>query len=175
MIGQLLWMARLRDPATTVNKINVAQTIKAALARFRDQIERRQIVIKLDESFPEAMGHAPWIEEVFANLIGNAIKYMGENNPDPRIEITADHQGIEVCYKVKDHGIGITPQNQHELFKPFTRLGDLPQEGSGLGLSIVKRIVTNLNGRVGLEYSAPGEGSTFWFTLPAAQMSVQFP
>jgi signal transduction histidine kinase len=72
---------------------------------------------------------------------------------------------------VRDNGPGLTPEAQSKLFTPFTRLGQVRVQGHGLGLSIVQRIVEKLGGEVGVE-SAPGQGSTFYFTLPAAEPAI---
>jgi signal transduction histidine kinase len=69
---------------------------------------------------------------------------------------------------VRDNGPGLTPEDQAKLFTPFTRVSEAQIEGHGLGLSIVQRIVEKLGGTVGVE-SAPGQGSTFFFTLPASR------
>jgi two-component system sensor histidine kinase/response regulator len=73
-----------------------------------------------------------------------------------------------VRYWVRDHGPGLTPEDQSLLFTPFTRLDQARLTGHGLGLSIVRRIVEKLGGQVGLK-SRMGEGSTFYFTLPAVR------
>ena len=118
------------------------------------------------------MGHAQWIEEIFANLVSNAIKYMGKDNPDPRISIRGKPEGDMVRYEVCDTGVGIAPDDQARLFEMFTRLHTVNAEGLGLGLSIVHRIINKLNGQIGVE-SEVGKGSTFWFSLPAAEQTDQ--
>lgn len=74
-------------------------------------------------------------------------------------------------YEVEDNGIGIAPDDQARLFEMFTRLHTVQAEGLGLGLSIVHRMVTRLNGKVGV-ISNPGQGSTFWFTLPLSATGI---
>jgi signal transduction histidine kinase len=166
MIDQLLWLTKLRDAAASVELVDVNQVVESALARFQHLIDRDDITIHFSADLPPAMGHAQWIEEVFANLISNAIKYMGKENPAPTITISGIKQNSLVRYEVRDTGVGITPKDQAHLFEMFTRLHTVEADGLGLGLSIVRRIITKLNGQLGVD-SKRGKGSTFWFTIPA--------
>jgi signal transduction histidine kinase len=105
------------------------------------------------------------VEEVWANYISNAIKYGGK---PPRIELGAGPQpNGTVRFWVRDNGHGLSIEDQRRLFGEFSRLSEGQVEGHGLGLSIVRRIVTKLGGEVGVE-SQIGQGSMFYFTLPAA-------
>ena len=115
--------------------------------------------------WPDALGYEPWLSEVWANYLGNALKYGGR---PPRIELgyTPQPAGM-IRFWVRDNGKGIAIDSIGKLFKPFTRLGGNDEKGHGLGLSIVKRIVNTLGGNVGVE-SEVGTGSSFWFELPAA-------
>jgi signal transduction histidine kinase len=167
MIDQLLWLTKLRDATASAESVHVDQVVQSALSRFQHQIEQASIAVEVAPAFPPALGHAQWIEEVFANLISNAIKYMGKDNPAPRIKISGSRQADMARYEVCDTGVGITPEDQAHLFEMFTRLHTVEAEGLGLGLSIVHRIVSKLNGHIGVE-SERGKGSAFWFTLPAA-------
>ncbi len=163
MVRRLLWLARLRQSQQRVELVDVRAAIEAVLVRFPDH----HIRIEIADDLPPALGHTPWIEEVFANLISNAIKYIGKDNPDPLIEIHGSIHENMAHYEVRDNGIGISPEDQDYLFEMFTRTNPGDEEGMGLGLAIVHRIVTNLHGEAGVE-STPGEGSTFWFSLPTA-------
>ena len=165
MIDQLLWLAKLRNVNNTLVPVNINIVASAALRRFSHLTEAMQVEVQPD--LPGALGHAQWIEEVFANLISNAIKYMGSDNPAPRITLHGSVCDGVGRYEVQDSGIGIAPADQAHLFEMFTRLNVVQVEGLGLGLSIVHRIVTKLNGKVSVE-STPGVGSTFIFTLPLA-------
>jgi PAS domain S-box-containing protein len=114
--------------------------------------------------WPVASGYAPWIEEVWANYLSNAVKYGGQ---PPQIDLGGTETGDGfVRFWVRDNGSGLTEEERGQLFREFTRLQTERAEGQGLGLSIVRRIVERLGGRVGVD-SAPGQGSTFWFTLPS--------
>lgn len=168
MIDQLLWLAKLRHADEAITPVDVGPVIQEAMCRFIPTLAERNINICLEPDIPPALGHAQWIEEVFANLISNAIKYMGENNPEPCITIRGLQQDHMVRYEVCDTGVGIKPEDQERLFEMFTRLHTVKTDGLGLGLSIVHRIINRLNGQIGVE-SALGEGTTFWFRLPAVE------
>jgi len=172
MIDQLLSLAKLRDVTGTAIKIDMVSIVEGALMRFNHVLKEKDISVVYAADMPPGMGHAQWAEEVFANLISNAIKYMGEDNENPSIQIRGFSQGDKVRYEVEDTGVGIDPSDQARLFEMFTRLHTVKgADGLGLGLSIVHRIVTKLGGQVGVE-SEPDKGSTFWFTLPAAPALV---
>lgn len=125
-------------------------------------------MIHLPTHWPTAKGYAPWVEEIWANYLTNAVKYGGQ---PPQITI-----GAEICprtgadaeemirFWVRDNGPGLTPEEQKQLFTPFTRLHKERAEGHGLGLSIVQQIVERLGGQAGVE-SERGQGSLFYFTL----------
>jgi signal transduction histidine kinase len=168
MIDQLLLLAQVRDTTSAVERLDVLPHVEAALARYKFRLRARQIAIHVSPNLPPVLGHGPWIEEVFANLVSNAIKYMGEDTPAPGIDIRGSRQGDLVRFEVQDTGIGIAPEDQKILFDMFARLHTINAPGHGLGLSIVHRVVTKLGGEVGVE-SVPDKGSTFWFTLPAAE------
>ena len=106
------------------------------------------------------------LAEVFQNLISNAIKY--KSSAPPRIHISASVQDGWCVFSVTDNGIGIEPQFSQQIFGPFKRLHGRDQyPGSGLGLAICQRIVQQYDGRIWLEKSIPGEGSTFRFAIPS--------
>lgn len=167
MIDQLLFLARLENQEESLVPVDTTMVLYMALERFRQQIQERGIQVDSPQEMPQVCGHGAWVEEVFANLIGNAIKYMGNSNPNPRISIRAVDEGSMVRFEVEDTGVGIAPADQMRLFERFTRLNTVKTDGNGLGLAIVHRIITRLNGQVSVE-SIPGEGSMFWFRLPAA-------
>lgn len=170
MIEQLLWLAKSRDAKETVSPVEVKLPIDAAVNRFQLQLDANHIEVDIGGDLPSVMGHGQWLEEIFANLISNAIKYMGHDKTNPRISIRAFRQGNCVRYEVTDTGVGISKDDQLHLFEMFTRLHTVKAEGLGLGLSIVHRMVSRMGGQLGVE-SFPGTGSTFWFSLPAAFQS----
>lgn len=110
------------------------------------------------------LGYAPWIEEVWANYLSNALKYAGR---PARIELGSDilPDGC-VRFWVRDNGDGIPPETQAQMFAPFTHLNQARATGHGLGLSIVRRIIEKLGGQVGVQSDGlPSHGSVFFFTL----------
>ncbi|HML22846.1 MAG TPA: histidine kinase N-terminal 7TM domain-containing protein [Aggregatilinea sp.] len=167
MIGELLLLAQLRNPDMALTNVSAELAVRGAIARLRDVIVQRDIELQVRLPLPPTHAHPVWLEEILANLIGNAIKYIGRDNPAPRIEIRGSAEGENVCYDIIDNGLGIAPENLERLFEMFTRFHQGEASGSGIGLSIVQRIVTRLHGEIRVE-SAPGKGSTFSVILPAA-------
>ncbi len=167
MITGLLLLSRVRNISEVVTAVDMTQAAQAALERFHKQVEERSIHVEITPDMPRALGHDVWIEEAFANLIGNAVKYIGRDNPAPCITVRGLRQGEWIRYEVEDNGLGISEDDQQKLFEMFARFHRDEATGAGLGLSILLRIITRLKGEVGVE-SVLGAGSTFWFTLPAA-------
>ncbi|MBN1430821.1 MAG: PAS domain S-box protein [Anaerolineae bacterium] len=168
IISSLLLLATLRNADESIAVVEMEPVAYAAVERFREQIDQRGIEVVVMPDLPPALGHGPWLEEVFANLVDNAIKYIGKNNASPCITIRGFTQDNMVRYEVIDNGLGIRPENRDRLFEMFSRFHKTEGKGLGLGLSIIKRIVDKLHGMLGVD-SVLGEGSTFWFTLPAVK------
>ena len=116
---------------------------------------------------PEIIGDPPQIVRLFQNLIGNAMKYHDPRHP-PEVRIEADEADGVVTFAVRDNGIGIDAQHFERIFVIFQRLhGRHEFKGTGIGLAVCKRIVERHGGRIWVE-SEPAKGTTFFFTLPAA-------
>lgn len=166
IIDELLLLASVRkQQEVQFRSLEMGRIVGDALERLHYVIEEQDAHIEVAESWPAVRGYGPWVEEVWVNYISNAVKYGGE---PPEVELGFETLGSGgVRFWVRDNGQGIPEEAQRDLFTPFTRLEQVHATGSGLGLSIVRRIVERLGGEVGLE-SAPGEGSRFWFTLPSA-------
>ncbi len=108
--------------------------------------------------------------QLFQNLIGNALKYRG--NEAPRVEISAAESEGWWTFSVADNGIGVAPEFSQQIFGLFKRLHTRDQyPGSGIGLAVCQRIVEQYGGRIWLEKSTPGQGSVFCFSLPAVRVS----
>jgi len=166
IVDELLLMSQLRNQEVQLSPLNMQAIVDEALQRLDTIRRERGAIVHIPDSWPPALGYAQWMEEVWANYLSNALKYGGR---PPEIWLGASEDNAEsVRFWVKDNGPGLSAEDQKLLFLPFTRLQTSQEEGHGLGLSIVKRIVEKCQGRVGVE-STPGAGSTFWFTLPRAK------
>lgn len=165
IVNELLQLSEVRQSDVPLETLDMQAIVNAAILRLQGLMREKQAEIQMTGTWPTALGHAPWVEEVWVNYLSNAMNYGG--NP-PRVILGADVQANGMRrYWVRDNGPGLTSKEQELLFRPFTRLVQSRSHGHGLGLSIVYRIVKKLGGQVGVE-SKPGEGATFYFTLPAA-------
>ena len=131
-----------------------------------DQESGRTVTVTVGD-LPPCSADRAMLRQVYANLVGNAVNFTRDAG-SPRIELGATARDGETAYYVRDTGVGFHMVDAAELFRPFRRLHRADQfEGSGIGLATVEQIVRRHGGRVWAE-SAPGEGATFFFTLPAA-------
>jgi len=167
IISELLLLAEVRQlDEITVEPLDMASIVVETRNRLSHHIAEYEAKIIVPAAWPSAVGHRPWVEEIWVNYLSNAIKYGGT---PPKVELGAMAQSDGmVRFWVRDNGVGITKNDQKRLFVPFTKLKQVNTKGHGLGLSIVQRITIKLGGTVGVE-SEPGMGSLFWFTLPMAQ------
>jgi len=170
IIDNLLLLSELRKAETPAEPVNMARVVAAIRKRLGYIIKTNQARLILPKTWPEVIGYGPWIEEVWANYITNALKYGG---PKPCVELGAAPQADGmVRFWVRDQGDGIPLEAQSRLFVPFSQVGLVHEAGHGLGLSIVRRIVEKLGGQVGVKSQA-GQGSLFFFTLPAAPIDKE--
>jgi signal transduction histidine kinase len=160
IIRELLLLSSVRKAEVEMRPLKMQAIVDAALARLSHLVEEYKAEVHFPAEWPTAVGHAPWIEEIWENYLSNAMKYGGT---PPRVELGGAVQADGmVQFWVRDNGPGLTPEEQSHLFSPFTKLGG---NGYGLGLSIVWRIANKLGGNVAVT-SAVGKGSVFSFTLP---------
>jgi PAS domain S-box-containing protein len=150
--------------------VSLDSLLLTVLENLRNEIEQNGAIV-MAETLPLAPVEPSHALQLFQNLIGNAIKYRGAE--DPRIQIRAVQKGQELVLSVADNGIGFEPQFAGQIFSPFKRLHGRDIPGSGIGLSTCRRIVTGYGGRIWAE-SEPGRGSVFYFTLPLQQEEAGF-
>jgi len=166
IINELLLLASIRKEEVDLRPIDMARTVSEARSRLTFLIEEHQAELIIPDEWPVALGYGPWVEEIWANYVSNAIKYGGR---PPRVELgaTSRTDGM-IQFWVRDNGDGLSLEEQTRLFVPFSRLDQARAKGHGLGLSIVHRIVEKLSGAVSVESGGqPGKGSIFSFLLQA--------
>ena len=166
IVDELLLLANSSRNEVCTKPVNMADIVNSALLNVRHLISERNATIIQPDSWPMAVGYAPWLEVVWVNYLSNAIKYGGT---PPRIEIGASRlEDDTVEFWVSDNGRGLSADQQQQLFLPFKTVGNIPAGGHGLGLSIVKRVLDKLHGTVAVSSEGvQGKGSRFSFTLPA--------
>ena len=164
LIDDLLQFSRTGRAELRIGPVDMQETLHEALEPLRRETGDREVEWTIGELPPVVADHA-LLRQVWANLVGNAVKYTRDRTP-ARIEIGASGMNGEVVYFVRDNGVGFDMQYAHKLFGVFQRLhSDAEFEGTGIGLANVKRIVTRLGGTVWAE-GEPDHGATFYFSLP---------
>ena len=165
IIESLLLLAVVRGTKDVeIDEVDMGFIVSETTKRVEYMAQEYDAQIIVPETWPTAYGYGPWLEEVWYNYLTNGLKYGGR---PPVLELGYDKIDQQMMrFWVKDNGAGFTIDRPEQLFAPLSRLTASDyQSGHGLGLSIVRRIVERLHGKVGVE-SQLGKGSTFWFTLP---------
>jgi len=175
LINELLDLSKIESGTLQIDHemVEPRGIIDECLGLVQMQAKTADIEIK-DETqgraLPAVMGDGLRVKQVLLNFLSNAIKYNSENG---QIVIRYATEREMVKFSISDTGNGLSPEQLKNLFQPYARLGaeDTAIEGTGLGLTITKRLVELMNGAVGVE-SVQGKGSTFWVALPVATGSV---
>lgn len=164
LLDDLLELSRIGRLANPSEEIPVGDLAVEAVSLLKGPIEKGNVEIKILPDLPAVFVDRLRLVEVFQNLIENAVKFM-DNQQRPRVEIGALQKNEEVLCYVRDNGIGIDPRYHEKIFSLFDKLN--PRiEGTGVGLSLVRRIVEVHGGKIWVESEGLGEGSVFYFTLP---------
>jgi DNA-binding response OmpR family regulator len=164
VVESLLLLAMVSQQDVHLRQLDMASLVGQALRQLADLQARTGAQVRLPQSWPRAMGYAPWVGEVWINLLSNAFKYGGS---PPKVEVGGESDGVHVRFYVRDNGEPLSREDSERVFVPFTRLQQERAEGHGLGLTTVQRIVSRLGGTVGVQ-PAPTGGNEFHFTLLAA-------
>lgn len=164
LIDDLLDFSRLGRKEIQESGIDMESLVHAVFKELLELEGRTGIKLKIGQLL-ETKGDKDMIRQVWINLVSNAIKYTGKI-PEPRIEVSSYMANGEIVYYISDNGVGFDMQYAHKLFGVFQRLHRIQDfSGTGVGLAIVKRIVTRHNGRVWAE-SQVNKGAKFYFTIP---------
>jgi len=164
LLNDLLELSRIGRIMNLPENVPFEEVVREAIERVRGQLEAKQAQIKIQNDLPMVYGDHVRLVEVIQNLIDNSTKYSDPASiPCIEIGTKEDAQGQTVFF-VGDNGIGIDPQFHERIFGLFNKL-DTKAEGTGIGLTLVKRIIEVHGGHIWVE-SELGKGATFYFTLP---------
>ncbi|MBI3170000.1 MAG: PAS domain S-box protein [Chloroflexi bacterium] len=168
LLNDLLELSRIGRMVNEPMEIGFGGIVRDALALLEGPLTAGRVHVDFADEGHKVYGDRVRLLEVMQNLLENAIKFMGaQTNPEIRIGSIKDEQGKPVFF-VQDNGVGIEPQYQNRIFGLFNKL-DSNTEGTGIGLTLVKRIIEVHHGKIWLE-SQPGKGTTFYFTLPGTSI-----
>jgi signal transduction histidine kinase len=172
MLEGLLAYAQIDSPDETLVLTDIEDVLDRVLHTLHAEIVQCDAEVTYDP-LPTLLVDQVQLEQVFQNLISNALKYQPRNPEQgprkPKIHITARAQEITWRFAVRDNGIGIAPEHHARIFNIFDRLHTQDEyRGTGIGLAICKRIIERHGGRIWVE-SEVGHGATFYFTLPRLQ------
>ena len=179
IVDALLLLASVRQvESVDTDLIDMSAIIANVQERLSVLVAKCHAMIIAPEAWPEVRSYGPWLEEVWANYVSNAVKYGGRlaDGIPPRVELGYTTLGTgnpwpnpatSIRFWVRDNGPGLTEEQKEHLFSNVIRLRDA-EPGHGLGLSIARDIVEKLGGKVGVD-SETGQGCVFWFTLPVIE------
>jgi signal transduction histidine kinase len=169
LIDDLMMMAKIEAGIRLeLRPISAHSVVEECIEQIKSIAEGKAMVLtnEIKPDLPQIKGDPKRLSQVFANLIGNAVKYTP---PEGHVRVWAERRDQALMIAIQDDGLGISPEDQARIFDRFYRVRRAETEsieGTGLGLAIVKRLVEAHRGQIGLE-SHLGEGSTFYVTLPA--------
>jgi PAS domain S-box-containing protein len=164
MVRDLLAYTRVTSLDQPVEPADATEALESALSNLAVSISEAGAKVSAGP-LPSVRVHAAHLQQLFQNLVGNAIKYRSPER-SPEVRVTAKRQDHSWVFVVSDNGIGIDPKYKEVIFGLFKRLHTAEEySGTGIGLALCQRIVNRYHGRIWVE-SEPGQGSTFRFTLP---------
>jgi signal transduction histidine kinase len=146
--------------------VSLLEVAREAAASFAVQAAERGVEVEIAPDLPVVRGDPTRLREVLENLLGNAVKFLGDE-PHPSVRVGWRAHAARPVFYVRDNGVGIAPEQRERVFGLFEKL-DPHSPGTGIGLAIVKRIVEVHGGRIWVESEGRGTGCTFCFTLGEA-------
>lgn len=166
LLSGLLRLSRLGRTSLNIEKLDMNKLMAKVADNFVFRLQTIDAELEIGD-LPPCLGDETQISQVFANLVDNALKYLKPDRPG-FIRISGRIEGREVIYCVEDNGMGIAPEHQQKIYEIFHRLNPDQNQGEGLGLTIVHKILDRQRGKIWVE-SEPGHGSRFFVALPAGQ------
>jgi signal transduction histidine kinase len=164
LIDALLTLSRTNNEPLNFTRVSVGEVVTRVFHDLQGLAQACHARIRVSRRLPTVLADELALYQIFLNLLGNALKFSSPERP-PWIIVGHTATDDEYQFFVQDNGLGIASTHQEEIFQVFRQLGDSRENGSGIGLAIVKRMVLRHGGRVWVE-SQPGNGATFKFTLP---------
>ncbi len=164
LLAGLLRLARLGREALNIKSLDMDRILGDVTKSFEYQAKETGVTLKVDP-LPPCLGDETQINQVFSNLIDNALKYRKPSRPG-RIAIGGNRENGNAVYYVEDDGVGIAPEHQNKIYELFHRLDPKATKGEGMGLAITRRILDRHTGKIWVK-SEQGKGSTFFVSLPA--------
>lgn len=175
LVNDILDLSRIEAGEVRIESItfDLKSCVERTLSMLNYLADEKKITLTshFGQVLPPLVGDPLRIEQILTNLVNNAIKFTDHGSVRVHVSHTPiDHSHIEVRIEVADTGIGIPAEKQLYVFEKFTQVANLSSRqvsGSGLGLAICRQLTTMMGGKIGVE-SEPGNGSSFWFTVPFA-------
>ncbi|MGN6643965.1 MAG: sensor histidine kinase [Verrucomicrobiota bacterium] len=164
LLAGFLRYSRLGRAALKIEPMDVNAMLSTIVQAMEFQVKRSGVDLQI-EKLPDCLGDATLINQVFTNLLENALKYLSPKRPG-KITISGRVEKGRAIYSVRDNGVGIAPEHQGKIFEIFHRLNPRESEGEGLGLTITQRILERHNGKIWVE-SEPDQGAVFFVSLLA--------
>jgi len=163
LINDFLTYSRVATRGKALKPTDCQAVLEQSLGHLKVVLKESGAEVTHDP-LPTVMADSSQLEQLFQNLIGNAVKFHGQRSP--KVHISASLDGNRWIFSVRDNGIGIAPEFKDSVFIIFRRLhGNDKYPGTGMGLGVCKKVVERHGGRIWVE-SEPGKGATFYFTLP---------
>ncbi|MDQ3074433.1 MAG: ATP-binding protein [Pseudomonadota bacterium] len=164
LINAILKLAREGRRSLTPQPLAMTQLITSISDSLEHQLQEKGATIIVEAPLPDLVSDRVAIEQLFSNLIGNAVKYLKDGRLG-RIVVRGSRQGNQLIYEIEDNGRGIDPRDHERIFDLFRRSGQQDQTGEGIGLAHVRTLAYRLGGTIQV-HSALGEGATFRLNLP---------
>lgn len=163
LVHDVLLHSRVLRERMTLVRVDVAAIIGEVM-QHNSTLQPPNAEIRIETPLLPILAHPPLLAQVFGNLLGNAVKFVAPGTK-PKVTVRSEDAGLEVKIWVEDNGIGVSPAEQERIFEMFERgSSGRAYEGTGIGLSIVRKAVEKMGGTVGV-LSSPGHGSKFWVCL----------